>query len=417
MERRAFLKTCSLIAAGGLVPGFLARAAEHAKPGKDRLLVVLEWTGGNDGLNTVIPCADDLYYRARPTLAIPKKQVLPIDDHLGLHPKLKGLQALLDKDELAVAVGVGYPNPTRSHFDSMDVWQSADPGRRTRTGWLARSLAGLKAPPEGFLALHLAPTRLPLALDGASGGVASLNDPASFTLQLSGDPARAKRRRQLLETLNTSPAGATDLTAFIRRQQVRTFKTAETIQEALARPDKEAALPGLPSPLIPPGVFPSQPLAQQLSAISRLIRKGIGARIYYTSIDGFDTHTAQAATHGPLLEQVGDAINSFFSQLRQSGDADRVVLLTYSEFGRRVAENGSQGTDHGAASSLFVAGPAVKAGVVGTHPRLDDLVAGDLKYGIDFRRVYATLLDRWLDCDSQAVLGGKFEALPLLTRG
>jgi uncharacterized protein (DUF1501 family) len=416
MERRDFLKTCSLLAVGGVVPEFLARAAEGAKPGKDRLLVVVELTGGNDGLNTVIPFADDLYYRARPTLAVPRKEVHKIDDRLGLHPKLQGLKNLLEKGELAAVVGVGYPNPTRSHFDSMDVWQSADPRRHTKTGWIARALPSLKPSPGGFLALHVAPQRLPLALDGAGGGVASLQDPDSFRLRLTGDPKREKARHGLLEALNPSPAGsADDLTAFVRRRQLQTFQSAKTLRAVLDKPDEER----VPARILARAGFsvPDRPFASQLDLIARLIRHEVGARIFYASLDGFDTHTGQAGSHAALLEQLGGAVETFFNQLRESGDAGRVVLMTFSEFGRRVRENGSKGTDHGSASCLFVAGPAVKAGPVGEHPRLDDLADGDLKFALDFRRVYATLLDGWLDCDSKAVLGAEFEHLPLLARG
>src|SRR5262245_54358735 len=186
MDRRTFLKSSSLIAAGGIVPEFLARAAEKAKPGGDRVLVVVEMTGGNDGLNMVVPHADDLYYKARPTLAVPRKRVLRIDDRVGLHPQLSNM---LQRKELAVVQGVGYPNPNRSHFESMDVWQSADPKRSLKTGWLGRAVAGLKEKDRaGLPAMHVAPARLPLALQGADG-VVSLSDPSSFTIQLTGNRA------------------------------------------------------------------------------------------------------------------------------------------------------------------------------------------------------------------------------------
>jgi uncharacterized protein (DUF1501 family) len=415
MDRRTFLKASSLIAASGaVVPEFLARAAEQAKPGGDRVLVVVEMTGGNDGLNMVIPQGDDLYYKARPTLAIPKRRVLRIDDRVGLHPRLRDLSDLLNQKALAVVLGVGYPNPNRSHFESMDVWQSADPKRSLKTGWLGRGLSGLKTSKTGLPAMHVAPTRLPLALQGGAG-VVSLNDPSSFSLQLTGDRARDGKRKKLLESLNAPAAEAKDdLAAFVRRRQLQVFRSVDALKKALeVKAGKGGALP-TPTPRAFFG--PSTALSEQLQLIAQLIGKEVGARIYYASIDGFDTHAAQAETHANLLGDLSSSIGQFFNQLRQSGHASRVVLLTYSEFGRRVRENSGKGTDHGAASHLFVAGPAVQAGLVGAYPRLDDLTDGDLKHGIDFRRVYATLLDGWLGLSSKDVLGEAFEHVSLLAR-
>jgi uncharacterized protein (DUF1501 family) len=414
MDRRAFLKTAALVAAGGaVVPEFLARAAEKVKPGEDRVLVVVEMTGGNDGLNMVVPTGDDLYYKARPTLAIPKKRALRIDDGVGFHPQMFGMNELLNRKELAVVLGVGYPNPNRSHFDSMDIWQSADPKRENKTGWLGRSITALK--PKGLPAMHVAPTRLPLALSG-SAGVVSLTDPSSFSLQWTGDPAREGKRKKLMESLNGSvSASAEDLTAFVRRRQLQLLRDVDVLKKALA-PNPTAGSPNAAVAPTVPGFGARGSLVSQLQLIALLIGKEIGARIYYASIDGFDTHSRQSDAHGNLLGDVSNSIHQFFNQLQQMGQAKRVVLLTYSEFGRRVKENGSKGTDHGAASHLFVAGPAVKAGLVGKYPRLDELTDGDMKYGIDFRRVYATLLDGWLGCASKDVLGETFEHVPVLAK-
>jgi uncharacterized protein (DUF1501 family) len=417
MDRRTFLKSASLIAAGGaVVPEFLARAAEKAKPGADRVLVVIEMTGGNDGLNMVIPHGDDLYYKARPTLAIPKKRVLRIDDRVGLHPQMSGLSELLNRKELAIVQGVGYPNPNRSHFDSMDIWQSADPKREIKTGWLGRGLSALK-PKEGMPAMHVAPTRLPLALQG-SAGVVSLSDPSSFSLQMTGNPEREGKRKKLLESLNSSSAGPSeDLSAFVRRRQLEVVHSVDIVKKALeVKPEKRDGKVEDVTPASIPGIGARGSLISQLLLITTLIGKDLGTRIYYASIDGFDTHSRQADTHAKLLGDVSSSMFQFFTQLEQMGQAKRVVLLTYSEFGRRVKENGSRGTDHGAASHLFVAGPAVKAGLVGTYPRLDELTDGDMKFGIDFRRVYATLLDGWLGCSSKDVLDGTFEHVPLLAK-
>src|SRR5215204_3037721 len=196
MNRRSFLRTSSLLAVGATVPEFLARTARAAGPGPGNVLVVLELTGGNDGLNTVIPFADDLYYKSRPTLGVPAKRVLKVDDHVGLHPRLDGLHALHKDGQLAVVQGVGYPNPDRSHFESMDIWQSADPTRRTATGWVARSTS-LFAAGKGVPAMFLGADKLPLALQGAPGGVLSVEKPQDFALNLTGPADRRDARRRL----------------------------------------------------------------------------------------------------------------------------------------------------------------------------------------------------------------------------
>jgi uncharacterized protein (DUF1501 family) len=233
---------------------------------------------------------------------------------------------------------------------------------------------------------------------------------------LTGNPESAGKRKKLLSSLNAPLGSSTDdLTAFVRRRQVQVFRSVDTLKKALeVRAEKDEK-----GNLAPPPTFPNRfgrrgSLFDQLGLIAQLIAKEVSARIYYTSIDGFDTHVTQADTHANLLGEVSSAIGQFFTQLGQSGHASRVVLLTYSEFGRRLRENGSKGTDHGAGSHIFLAGPGVKAGLLGKYPRLDDLTDGDLKYGIDFRRVYATLLDGWLGCSSKDVLDGTFEPLPLL---
>ena len=408
VDRRSFLRTSSLLAVGATVPEFLARTARAAAPGQDTVLVVLEMTGGNDGLNTVVPFGDDLYYRNRPTLGVPAKRVLKLDDHVGLHPRLDGLHGLHKDGQLAVVQGVGYPNPDRSHFESMDVWQSADPTRKTTSGWVARSTALIETK-KGVPAMFLGADKLPLALQGAPGGVLSVERPQDFALRLSGPADRQAERRKLIEDLSAGPADGDDLTAFVRRRQLQAFASADTIKRAIEESGKKSA--GAVQ------VNDTRNLAQKLELIATLIRAEFGTRVFYVAIDGFDTHANQSDPHGNLLGQVGDAARNFFTRLKEGEHDKRVLLMTYSEFGRRVKENGSRGTDHGAASCLFVAGPGVKGGPFNPHPKLDDLDGGDLKFAIDFRRVYATLLDGWLGADSRAVLGSKFEPVGVLKKG
>jgi uncharacterized protein (DUF1501 family) len=402
-NRRRFLtrslQGSSLLAMGTLVPQFVSRTAEAAAPGKDNILVVLEMTGGNDGLNTVIPYADDLYHKARPTLRQTKDVVIRLDDHVGLNSAMQGIRPMWEKGQLAVVQGVGYPNPERSHFEAMDIWQSADPKRVVTTGWLGRAACEMKNLAGGVSILQVGSKNLPLALSGAPGGGAvTLYDQNSFRLQLGGGKAsQHKARRKLLDELTAAGAsnGEEDLTSFIQRRQVQTLTAVETLRELLEGKNAIAR--------------PGAGLSQKLLLIAELIDRGFGTRIFYVSLEGFDTHAAQAPAHAGLLGDLASSINSFFETLKKSGNDSRVRLMTYSEFGRRVQENGSRGTDHGAGSCLFLAGPSVKAGVVGKHPSLADLDADDLKFHTDFRRVYATLLDGWLGCDSKTVLGGKWE--------
>jgi uncharacterized protein (DUF1501 family) len=400
--RRQFLtntlRGTSLLAFGSVVPQFLVQTARAAAPGKDNILVVIEMTGGNDGLNTVIPYADDLYHKYRPTLRQTKEVVVRLDDHVGLNSAMQGLKPLLEQGQVAVVQGVGYPNPNRSHFEAMDIWQSADPRQLVKTGWLGRAAVESKDTSGGVPILHIGPSRLPLALVGAPGGAVTVNSKYSFRIEMGEAPAeRQKARRRLLEDLSAPAGTATedDLASFVRRRHVQTLTAVENLRELLEGPNAVSRA--------------GNGLGQKLQLIAGLIARGFGTRIFYVSLDGFDTHADQAPMHRKLLAELADSITGFFQTLKKSGHDGRVRLMTFSEFGRRVQENNSRGTDHGAASCLFVAGPSVKGGVVGKHPSLADLDAGDLKFHTDFRRVYAAQLDGWLGCDSKAVLGDKCE--------
>jgi uncharacterized protein (DUF1501 family) len=406
LNRRSFIHASSLLAVGGIVPEFLARTARAAEPGKETVLVVLEMTGGNDGLNTVVPYRDDLYYKYRPTLGIKKERLKRIDDTVGLHPRLDGLHALHEKGELAIVQSVGYPNPNRSHFESMDVWQSADPKRQATTGWVARTASVLPSS-KGVPTMFVGADKLPLALQGAGGSVLSIDAPEDFALHLTGSPDRQKARRKLIEDLNGGPGEVDDPAAFVRRRQLQAFASVDKIRKAVNLADRSDNSVRLSD---------SRDLKDKLGLIALLIRAEFGTRIFYVAVDGFDTHANQSEAHGALLGQVGDAVAKFFEQLRDGDHDKRVLLLTYSEFGRRVKENGSHGTDHGAGSCLFVAGPGVKGGATNPAPRLDELDGGDIKFTVDFRRVYATLLDGWLGVDSKTVLGARHEAIALLKR-
>jgi uncharacterized protein (DUF1501 family) len=448
--RRQFLirtlQGSSLVALHSLVPGFLANTARAAAPGKDKILVVLEMNGGNDGLNTVIPFGDDLYHKNRPTLGYKKNDVIPVDDHIGLHPGLRGLSGLLNQGQLAIVQGVGYPNPDRSHFESMDIWQMGDPKRKVGTGWLGRTMNTVRIPEGHMPGIYVGKEKLPMALEGSSTGTPAIDPAKPYELRLeSGDKISVEEvtiqegnavftqvvsdgsrkpkeekpsphreaRMKLIKELTGEPGASApggDLLQFVRRSSLQTYTAVESLRR-LMREDLRGA-PEPPERRFRPGQ--QSTLAGDLGLIAKMIRAGFGTRIFYVAIDGFDTHSKQKMDHNNLMLQIGDAVQSFFQQLQQSGDDKRVVLMTFSEFGRRVKENGSQGTDHGAASCLFVAGPQAKAGLIGKHPSLADLDAGDLKHHTDFRQVYATLLDKWLECDSEKVLGTKFAHSPIL---
>jgi uncharacterized protein (DUF1501 family) len=418
LNRRQFLTRTlagsSLLAVGSIVPQFIARTALAAEAGaKDTVLVIIEMTGGNDGLNTVIPYADDLYHKNRPTLRQTKQQVVIVDDHIGLNSGMRGLEPMIKEGHVAVVQGVGYPNPDRSHFESMDVWQSGDPKRQTPTGWVARSVSDLQDKKGNVPVMQIGEKRLPLALQGAPGGVVSINSNVPYKLDLgTTDAAHQKERRQLIEEL-AKPAEAAerdDLLQFVQRRQLQTYSTLDRLQELLKNQQPNQNFYSQATQRF----YQAGSLPIKLNLIAQMIERGFGTRVFYVALDGFDTHSGQAEPHRNLLAELGDGIANFFTTLKNSKNDSRALVMTFSEFGRRVQENGSRGTDHGAGSCLFVAGPAVKGGAVTKHPSLSDLDQGDLKHQTDFRQVYATLLDKWLGCDSRTVLNGEFKHLELL---
>jgi uncharacterized protein (DUF1501 family) len=410
LSRREFLKRSSLIATAPFVPGFVERTARAAEPGKDPILVVLEMTGGNDGLNTVIPYRDDAYHRARPTLGFKDNQVVKVNDELGLHPALQQLGQLLQQQKLAIVQGVGYPNPDRSHFESMDRWQCGEvTAKVSGTGWLAKSVPDLaKGKGGGVPVMHVGGEKLPVACRGTSQGVFTLNQEQPFELKL-GTPGTAEEaaRKRLLADVAATDDQSDDLLPFTQRRNLQTYTSVEKLKAVLKDFAKDQGRFG--------GAGVGS-LYVKMDLVGRLIEQGFGTRVFYLAIDGFDTHGNQAQTHQNLLQQIDQAVGGLFQRLQRTGDDQRTLVMTFSEFGRRVAENGSKGTDHGSGSCLFVAGPGVKAGPVGRHPSLTDLTDGDLKYHTDFRRVYATLLDGWLKVDSKMVLGEKFEPLAFLKK-
>jgi len=385
LTRRRFLQASSLFALAPTVPLFVARTAQAAAADKDRrILVVVELNGGNDALNTVIPYTDPIYEKLRPKLKIAKKELLSLSTSVGLHPSLKPLDKLWQAGHLVVLPGVGYPNPNRSHFESMAVWQTArmDPEEQNGYGWLGRALD-----PQAGLA-YLLGSAVPTALRGRRSTTVALNRVDEVLL---ADPASAKQA--------IGAESADDLLAFVRRQSV----------DANAASDKLAHLAGGNDS----SQYPATALAERLKLAARLIRSNLGARVFYTVQSGYDTHAVQAFAHGNLLEELAGAIAAFFNDLAQAKLADRVLLLTFSEFGRTIKENGSAGTDHGTAGAVFLAGPGVRGGIATPLPSLTDLAAGEPKMTTDFRGVYASVLEDWLGLPAKEVLAGTFDHPPL----
>jgi uncharacterized protein (DUF1501 family) len=387
LSRRSFLQSTPLLALAPTVPAFLAGLAHAARPERDaRVLVVVQMDGGNDALNTVVPHADPEYARLRPRLKLAANDLVKINDGVGLHSSLKPLGRLLEKGQLAVIPGVGYPNPNRSHFRSMAIWHTAkfDPEEHTGYGWLGRALDS-----RGGSSALVGVGDTPVALRGRRSTALSLASPNDLLLS---DAATAKQALQM--------PPQDDLLAFVHRQATDGFQAA-TNMARLGTGSNDAS-------------YPSAGLAERLQLVARLLRADLGTRVFYTVQSGYDTHAAQSFTHANLLGQFAGAVQAFFSDLEKARLAERVTLLAFSEFGRTIKENGSAGTDHGTTGCVFVAGPDVKGGLIGSLPSLTSLEQGEPKMTTDFRSIYATLLDGCLGVEPRNVLGTSFEKLPLL---
>ncbi len=403
MNRRSFL---GLGVAGASIWALRSLGAEACLPfvareADGRILVVLQLSGGNDGLNTVIPFENALYRKARPQLGVPEKDIHKIGQGLGLHPSLKGCSQLLQAKKFAIIQGIGYPHPNRSHFKSMDIWHSADMrGNRSGTGWLGRALdEKLLKHPKGKaeLGINLS-ERIPLALVGKTYKPIAFQNPLGYQYQGSAE------ERKVFDTLARKAGAAEGNPVLSRLRQV-----AEEAVVTSASVRKAAQLYKTPVR------YPRNQLGRSLKNVAAMIAGKLPTQVYYTFHGGFDTHVNQAGRHANILKQMDEALVAFQKDLKRLGVSERVLLMGFSEFGRRVAQNKSQGTDHGTASSLFLMGDSLRGGIYGKTPSLADLDHGDLKFNTDFRSVYGEILEGWMGVSSAKVLGGKFPKLGLLS--
>jgi uncharacterized protein (DUF1501 family) len=402
VKRNAFLLgAASGLALVGHSDGFFARAlAQTGAPNDDRVLVVVYFQGGNDGLNTVVPFGMPAYYKYRPTLAVTQNDVLRINDTVGLNPQLKPFKDLYDKGQVAIVQGVGYPNPDYSHFRSTEIWETAAPDKYASTGWLGRYLDGANMPPENlFNAVAIADV-LPEVL------VADHVDVAAIA-QLNGYGLTSDRSKTL---------GRDEFHAFVADNNVP-FRSPYLAQVASIEDHAQRGaeeLPKLVAGYKPAATYPETPFGHSLALAAQVIGSKLGTRVLYVQLGSFDTHTTQKATQDRLLADFANGISAFYADLAAHGDDKRVLTMTFSDFGRRVAENGSRGTDHGSAAPVFVIGGGVKGGLYGEHPSLDALDAGNMRFTTDFRSVYATVLEKWLMRPSSGIVGSGFAQLPLL---
>lgn len=415
MTRREFIrKGLTMVTVGMTAPSFLTRTAlamnnpwdiaqVTSKPGipDDRILVVVQLGGGNDGLNTLIPIGNDAYYRARPNLAVPQKDIIRLNDGIGLHPNLSGLKNLYDQGAVAIVQGVGYPNPSRSHFKSMEIWHTADPeGRVVRYGWVGRYFDS-KCPvcEQPTVGVNVGPS-MPLAMVAETGVGVSLETPEAFQWMPTMGGLGEREEQELFRLLNAPAPGVNEpgTVDFLRHTAMNAFVSTAQVRGAVAGYKGSVE-------------YANTRFAYSMRLIAQMIAGKLPTKVYYAHMTGFDTHAAQRGAHENLLTQFAEGVASFYKDLEAQGNADRVVVLAFSEFGRRVAENGSGGTDHGTAAPMFLFGKSLKGGLYGNQPSLTDLTDGDLKHAVDFRSVYATVLDRWLGADPAKILGHSFERI------
>ncbi len=398
IQRRKFIKTASLATTALWVPRFLqAHARPDALEHQGKILVIVQLSGGNDGLNTVVPFRNDIYYNERPRLALSRTETLRLTDEAGLHPELLAFKNWYDAGELAVLHNVGYPNPDRSHFRSMDIWHTASPAQEYwTTGWLGRYLdaqCAAAAKPACMAPVLEIDDTLSLALKGQQRKGLALQDPTQLYRSAHSPYFAEYLAAQKNRVQEDSPVG------YLYKTMAETLSSADYLFEKSG--SKTTA-----------GSYPNTGLGKQMKTVASLILGGAETSVYYLSLGSFDTHINQAGQQKRLFAELNGALAAFGAEMKAQGRWNDVLVATFSEFGRRVAQNASGGTDHGTANQMFFLGGSLRQkGLLNELPNLRELEQGDLKYTVDFRQVYATLLGRWLGADAAGVLGGTFEPL------
>ena len=396
MERRKFLKQSSLASSLFFVPSFV-RAFEQVASSKlgYKRLVIIQLSGGNDGLNTVIPYRNDLYYKERPTLGIPKNDIIKLNDEVGLNPSLTPLKRLYDNGNLSIINNVGYPNPIRSHFRSMDIWQTAtDSNKYSQSGWLGRYLDNYGKQPYSAIEID---DSLSLAMKGATMNAIATQD-AKALYNLSKDPYF----KNVIKHQNDSHLSEHNL-GYLYKSMISAESSAKYIYETSSTVSSKKE-------------YPKNKFAKQLKTTAQFINSGLETKVFYSSLGGFDTHVNQLNSQKRLLSTYANSIEAFVEDLKKNNTFKDTLILTFSEFGRRVKQNANVGTDHGTANNVFIIGDQLKKqGLYNNMASLSDLDDnGDLKFEIDFRTIYATVLNKWLDVNDEKVLNKSFRQLDFI---
>jgi len=389
-KRRDFLQIGSLATASLMLPKFLkAFDGKTIVPPGNKILVVLQFSGGNDGLNTVIPIRNDIYYKSRPRLGIEKDKALQLTDEAGINPALPAFKELFDDGSLGIMNNVGYPNPDRSHFRSMDIWQSAsDSDKYVYTGWLGRYLDaqcnGCSKPTQALEVDDI----LSLALKGENNKGLAVKDPKRLY---------STSHENYFKEINAAHINGEETVDYLYKTLSETLSSADYIfQQSRLHPS--------------PQIYPATETGKNLKTIASLIMSDINTKVYYLSLGSFDTHVNQENQQKRLFTELNDSIAAFVKDLKDNNRFQDVMIMTFSEFGRRVAQNASGGTDHGTANNMFFIGGGLKQkGLINAMPDLTNLNEGDLIHTVDFKNVYATVLRKWLDADDKEILGKQFE--------
>jgi len=397
MKRRNFLNLTGLSTTAFFIPGFLKSFQyNHSSILDGKRLIVLQLSGGNDGLNTIIPYKNDIYYQLRPTIAIAKEKVLKLNDDSGLHPSLLSLQKIYDEGEMLLINNVGYPNPDRSHFRSMDIWQTAsNSDEYWNTGWLGRSLdAFCKNCDLPYYAIELDDS-LSLVSKGKERSAFAVSDPQKIYKTMKDEDIQKIINQYEVKNDNSS-------LDFLYKTIANTASSASYIYEKSKIYSSKF-------------IYPNHKFGKYLKTIAELINSGIETRVFYSGIDGFDTHVRQQEQHGRLLKIVSESLLALRDDLKQNNQWNNTVVMVFSEFGRRAKQNGSNGTDHGTANNVWILGGDLKAkGLYNPLSDLSKLENNDLIHSIDFRSIYATLLDKVIGIDHTEVLKRPFEVIPFI---